>query len=297
MEENTLLTGTDTVESTNIPNIIDPHFWKSFNVGEYIPTIIESGIKLVVCVLVLYIGFKLIANFVDFLKRIFTKRQFDKTLTGFLTSIVSNILKILLILSMVTYLGIPTTSFVAILGAAGLSIGMALSGTLQNFAGGVMLLLFRPFKVEDFVEFAGYSGTVKEIQIFNTILHTPDNKTIIIPNSESSKSSIINYSANAMRRIDLVIGIGYDDDLKKAKSVLQDIVDTYEKIIDKKEATIALSNLGASSVDLAFRVWVKRDDYWDVRFELLEMIKERFDAEKISFPYPQRDIHVYNETA
>ncbi len=224
------------------------------------------------------------------------KQRFDKTLTGFLTSIVANILKVLLILSLVTYIGIPTTSFVAILGAAGLAIGMALSGTLQNFAGGAMLLAFRPFKVGDYVELAGYAGTVSEIQIFNTILTTPDNKKIIIPNAECSSSSMVNFSALPQRRVDFIIGIGYDDSIDDAKAVLQKIADSDSRIINKNETLIAVSDLGASSVDIAFRVWVKGDDYWDVKFAFTETIKKEFDKNNISFPFPQQDIHLYNET-
>ncbi|HIQ57688.1 TPA: mechanosensitive ion channel [Candidatus Gracilibacteria bacterium] len=261
----------------------------------YLPIVVVAGTKLIIVILTLYIGFKVIEKLVFVMKTLFVKKKLDKTLSGFLISIIRNILKVLLVLSMVTYLGIPTASFVAILGAAGLAIGMALSGTLQNFAGGAMLLAFRPFKVGDFVELAGHSGTVEEIQIFNTILTTGDNKMIIIPNAECSSSSMINYSTHAMRRVDLVIGIGYEDNIETAKSVLQNIANIHEKIVNKKEILIAVSELGSSSVDIAFRVWVKSSDYWSVKFELLEIIKKEFDAEKISFPYPQRDIHVYNE--
>jgi len=295
MEEETFSVVANNLGVTEITKIVDPSFIASIDFMSYLPIVVVAGTKLIIVILTLYIGFKVIEKLVLVMKTLFVKKKLDKTLSGFLISIIRNILKVLLVLSMVTYLGIPTASFVAILGAAGLAIGMALSGTLQNFAGGAMLLAFRPFKVGDFVELAGHSGTVEEIQIFNTILTTGDNKMIIIPNAECSSSSMINYSTHAMRRVDLVIGIGYEDNIETAKSVLQNIANIHEKIVNKKEILIAVSELGSSSVDIAFRVWVKSSDYWSVKFELLEIIKKEFDAEKISFPYPQRDIHVYNE--
>ena len=275
---------------------IDTNFLSSIDITEYIPMIIAGSTKLLIFVLGLYFGFKAITKITKLLKTMLNKQRFDKTLTGFLTSIVANILKVLLILSLVTYIGIATTPFVAILGAAGLAIGMALSGTLQNFAGGAMLLAFRPFKVGDYVELAGYAGTVSEIQIFNTILTTPDNKKIIIPNAECSSSSMVNFSALPQRRVDFIIGIGYDDSIDDAKAVLQKIADSDSRIINKNETLIAVSDLGASSVDIAFRVWVKGDDYWDVKFAFTETIKKEFDKNNISFPFPQQDIHLYNET-
>ncbi len=275
---------------------IDTSFLSSINLAEYLPVIIGGFTKLLIFIAGLYFGFQAIIKITNILKTLLNKQKFDKTLTGFLTSIVANILKVLLVLSLVTYIGIPTTSFVAILGAAGLAIGMALSGTLQNFAGGAMLLAFRPFKVGDYVELSGYSGTVAEIQIFNTILTTPDNKKIIIPNAECSSSSMVNFSALGKRRVDFTVGIGYDDSIDTAKEVLQKIADSDSRIINKKETLIAVSELGASSVDLAFRVWVQGDDYWDVKFDFTETIKKEFDKAGVSFPFPQQDIHLYNKT-
>ncbi len=275
---------------------IDTSFLSSIDFTEYVPIIIAGFTKLLVFIFALYFGFKAITKTTNILKTLLNKKRFDKTLTGFLTSIIANILKILLVLSLVTYIGIPTTSFVAILGAAGLAIGMAFSGTLQNFAGGAMLLAFRPFKVGDYIELAGYSGTVSEIQIFNTILVTPDNKTIIIPNSECSSSSMINFSTLSKRRVDFTIGIGYNDSIDNAKTVLQNIANADSRVINKNETLIAVSELGASSVDIVFRVWVKGSDYWDIKFDFTETIKKEFDKNNISFPYPQQDIHLYNQT-
>jgi len=267
----------------------------SFDITPYIPMIIGYGTKLIVFILGLYIGMKVIKNAVYLVKKALNKQHFDKTLTKFLMSIVEIVLKVLLILSLIQYVGIPTTSFVAILASAGLAIGMALSGTLQNFAGGAMLLALRPFKVGDYVELAGYAGTVDSIQIFSTILTTPDNKKVIIPNSECSNSSMINYSSTGKRRVDLTIGIGYNDDIDHAKKTLQKIIDENKKVIDRDDSLIAVSNLGDNSVDLVLRIWVKGPDYWDVYFETLETIKKTFDKEGISFPFPQRDVHIYNE--
>lgn len=275
---------------------IDTSFISSINFAEYVPIIIGGFTKLLIFILALYFGFKAITKITNIVKKFFNKQKFDKTLTGFLTSIIANILKVLLVLSLVAYIGIPTTSFVAILTAASLAIGMALSGTLQNFAGGAMLLAFRPFKVGDYVELAGYAGTVSEIQIFNTILTTPDNKKIIIPNAECSSSSMINYSTLPTRRVDFTIGIGYDDNIDDAKTVLKKIADADSRIINKTETLVAVSELGASSVDIAFRVWVKGSDYWDVKFAFTEIIKKEFDKNNISFPYPQQDVHLYNQT-
>ena len=205
--------------------------------------IIGYGTKLIVFILGLYIGMKIIRNAVSLIKKGLNKQHFDKTLTKFLMSIVEIVLKVLLILSLIQYIGIPTTSFVAILASAGLAIGLALSGTLQNFAGGAMLLALRPFKVGDYVELAGYAGTVESIQIFSTILTTPDNKKVIIPNAECSNSSMINYSSTGKRRVDLTIGIGYNDDIDKAKRVLRSIMEDNKKVIDKDDALIAVFKL------------------------------------------------------
>jgi small conductance mechanosensitive channel len=190
-------------------------------------------------------------------------------------------------------IGIETTSFIAVLGAAGLAIGLALQGSLANFAGGVLLLIFRPYKVGDFVDAAGQMGVVKKIEIFSTILTTGDNKTIIIPNGAISNSPITNFSTQATRRVDIVFGIGYDDDLKKAKQVLKEIIDADERIHKDPEPLIVISNLGDSSVDITTRSWVDSGDYWGVYFDLTEKAKLAFDENGISIPYPQTDVHLH----
>lgn len=267
----------------------------SFDITPYIPTLLGYGTKIIIFILGIYIGLKIIKNGVNLLKKVLNKQHLDKTLTKFLMSIVESVLKVLLFLSLVQYVGIPTTSFVAIFGAASLAIGMALSGTLQNFAGGAILLAFRPFKVGDYVDIGGYSGTVQEIQIFNTILNTPDNKRIIIPNSECSNSSMVNYSATGKRRIELTIGVGYGDDIDTVKNTLKKIIEDEKRIIEKENSLIAVSNLGESSVDFIVRIWVKSGEYWNVYFDTIETIKKTFDKEGISFPFPQRDIHLFTE--
>jgi small conductance mechanosensitive channel len=199
---------------------------------------------------------------------------------------------VLLGISVLGMLGIQMTSFIAILGAAGLAVGMALSGTLQNFAGGVMILLFRPFKVGDFVDTQGYLGTVSEIQIFNTILKTPDNKTIIIPNGSLSKSSLINYSTEERRRVDWTFGIAYGDDLDKAKKVIRKLCDHESRILKDPETFVAVAELADSSVNFTVRAWVNAADYWGVFFDMNEKIYKTFADEGLNIPFPQIDVHL-----
>ena len=191
-------------------------------------------------------------------------------------------------------LGIQMTSFIAILGAAGLAVGMALSGTLQNFAGGVMILIFKPFKAGDFIDAQGYQGTVSEIQIFNTILKTPDNKTVIIPNGGLSTGAMVNYSTEKLRRVDWTVGIGYGDDADKAKDVIMKMCNADDKILKDPEVFIAISALADSSVNFAVRAWVKAEDYWSVYFALNENIYKTFEKEGLNIPFPQMDVHVHN---
>jgi len=194
-------------------------------------------------------------------------------------------------------LGIETTSFIAVLGAACLAIGLALQGSLANFAGGVLILIFRPYKVGDFVEAAGQSGIVKSIEIFSTVLTTGDNKTIILPNGSISNSAVINYSTQETRRVDLVFGIGYDDDIRKAKDLLGALINADKRILKDPEPMVVVSNLGDSSVDITTRSWVNAADYWGVYFDLVENVKLAFDEEGISIPYPQTDVHLYQQPA
>lgn len=221
------------------------------------------------------------------------KQNVNLSLRPFLKSMINVTLKVLLVISVMSMVGIQMTSFIAILGAAGLAVGMALSGTLQNFAGGVIILLLKPFKVGDFITAAGHSGVVHEIQIFNTILKTPDNKTIIIPNASISNSSMTNFSEEKTRRVDLVFGIGYNDDIDKAKSILWDIIKSDERVLKDPESMVAVSELADSSVNFTMRVWVNSENYWPYYFDIHETVKKAFDANGISIPFPQTDVHLH----
>jgi small conductance mechanosensitive channel len=253
------------------------------------------GGKIILAIVVLIIGLWIVKAIVKSFGRMMEKKDTDASLRPFLTSLVSTLLKVLVIISVMSIVGIPMTSFIAILGAAGLAVGLALSGTLQNFAGGVMILIFKPFKVGDFIDAQGYTGTVNQIQIFNTILKTPDNKTIIIPNGGLSTSSMTNYSTEPTRRVDFTFGIGYSDDIDKAKAVIEGLVKADSRILKDPAYFIAVSELADSSVNFVVRVWANAADYWGIHFDLIENVKKAFDKEKISIPFPQTDVHIYKE--
>ena len=268
---------------------------EKFNhLNEYLLDLLkEYGPSLLLAIATLIIGFWVIGIITRLIKRGLKRSNTDESLAPFLATGLSTLLKILLVISVAGMVGIEMTSFIAILGAAGLAIGMALSGTLQNFAGGVMILIFKPFKVGDFIEAQSHAGIVSEIQIFNTILRTPDNKKIIIPNGGLSTGSMINYTAMETRRVDMTFGIGYQDDIDKAKGILQAIIDSNALILNDPEPFIGLIELGDSSVNIVVRVWAKTSDYWNVFFSLQETVKKTFDKEGISIPFPQRDVHLY----
>jgi small conductance mechanosensitive channel len=250
------------------------------------------GGKLLLAIVTLIVGLWLIGKLNKGLRRAFEMRSFDQTLQSFLANLVGMILKILLLVSVVSMLGVQMTSFIALLGAAGLAIGMALSGTMQNFAGGVMLLIFKPFKVGDFIEAQGHMGTVKEVQIFHTILNTPDKRTVIIPNGGLSAGSMTNFSTEPIRRLDWTFGISYADNIDKAREIIIGIVSADERVHKDPAPFVGLINLGDSSVDLVTRVWVFAADYWDLFFEINEKVKKEFDKQGISIPFPQRDVHL-----
>jgi small conductance mechanosensitive channel len=251
------------------------------------------GVKIIAAVLVFFIGKWIALRIANLVVKIMERQEIDVTLTRFLKNIIYYALLAAVIVAAAGQLGINTASFLTIIGAAGLAIGLALKDSLANFASGVMLILFRPFKVGDFVEVAGVSGSVQEITIFNTILHTPDNQLMIIPNSKIYSDTITNVNANPTRRVDLVIGISYDDDIKAAHQLLKDIVAEDKRVLAEPQTTIAVSELADSSVNFVVRPWVKTADYWAVYFHLLETIKLRFDESGISIPYPQQDVHLH----
>ena len=251
------------------------------------------GPKLVLAILVLIIGLWLINKVVGGLRNNLTNKV-DATLGQFGSSIVSVIFKAILLISVASMIGIETTSFVAVLGAAGLAVGLALQGSLANFAGGVLILMFKPFRVGDLLDAQGYIGTVKEIQIFNTILKTADNRTVIIPNGALSNSSMVNINQEATRRVDFVFGIGYGDDIDLAKATLHELITKDERILRDPAPMVVLSELADSSVNFTVRVWVNTPDYWNVYFAMHESVKKEFDAKGISIPFPQQDVHLHN---
>ena len=254
---------------------------------------ITYGGKLLLALLTLIVGLWLIGKLNKGLIKLFKARDFEQTLQTFLSSLVGLTLKALLLISVISMVGVQMTSFIAILGAAGLAVGMALSGTMQNFAGGVMLLIFKPIKVGDYIEAQGHAGTVKEIQIFNTILNTPDKKTIIIPNGGLSTGSMINYSTEPVRRLDWTFRISYNDSIDKAREIIMEILNAEERIHQDPAPFVGLVNLGDNSVELVTRVWVDAANYWPLFFEINEKVKKAFDAKGISIPFPQRDVHIH----
>jgi len=252
----------------------------------------EWGPKLLGAIIVLIIGLWLVKIITRGVGGMLEKRKLDPSLVPFLKSLTNTILKILLIISVMSMVGIQMTSFIAILGAAGLAVGMALSGTLQNFAGGVMILIFRPFNVGDFIEAQGFAGIIKEISIFTTTLNTPDKKVIIIPNGPLSTGSLINYSIEPLRRVDWTFGMAYGDDIENFKKAINDFISEDERILKDPEHFIGLSGLADSSVNFAVRVWVNAPDYWDVFFAMNEKVYNRFPDYKLNIPFPQMDIHL-----
>jgi len=254
--------------------------------------ILLYGTKVVGAIIVLLIGLWIIKILQKAVSKTFERREVDVSLRGFLNSMVGILLKIMLFISVIGMLGVEMTSFIAILGAAGLAVGLALSGTLQNFAGGVMILIFKPFKVGDYIEAQGHAGSVNEIQIFNTILKTPDNKTIIIPNGGLSTGSLTNYSTETRRRVDFVFGIAYGDDVDKARSVLLKLINNDDRILKDPTPFIAVSELADSSVNLVVRVWADATNYWGIFFDLQEKVYKTFDKEGLNIPFPQVDVHL-----
>jgi small conductance mechanosensitive channel len=251
------------------------------------------GVKIVAALLVLIIGMWVAKAIKNAIIKLLEKKGVDSTLTGFVGSLIGVALKAFVIVAALEKLDVKTASFIAILGAAGLAVGLALQGSLANFAAGVLMLIFKPFKVGDVVEAAGSVGSVLEIGIFTTIMKSPDNKKMIVPNGAVMGGTITNINTFGTRRVDLVAGIGYGDNIAKAKQVLEEIIASDERILKDPEATIAVVELADSSVNFVVRPWVNSADYWGVYFDTTEAIKTRFDAEGISIPFPQRDVHIY----
>lgn len=264
-----------------------------FSADKLIELIQVWGLKAVMAIVIFVIGRVVARVLRNSLRSALLRGKVEATLVSFTANLVYALLMVMVIIAALNQLGIQTTSFIAILGAAGLAVGLALQGSLANFAAGVMMMIFKPFKVGDFIEAAGTMGTVEEIELFTTKMLTPDNKLIIVPNNQITNGNITNFSAKETRRVDLVVGVSYSDDLNKVKAVLNDILSGDERILVEPEPTIAVLQLGESSIDFAVRPWVKSGDYWPTFFNLNKSIKERFDAEGISIPFPQRDIHLF----
>lgn len=266
-----------------------------FNTAELTAMAIPYGIQILTALVVLVIGLFIANILVSLTKRLLEKSAVDPSLTSFLGSMVALLLKVMVYITALGMLGVEMTSFIAILGAAGLAVGLALSGTLQNFAGGVMILFFKPYKVGDVIEAQSYVGSVKEIQIFVTILTTPDNKTVIIPNGPLATGSLINYSTQATRRVDWEFGISYGDDVDKAYEALNKLIAADERILKDPEPFMALKTLADSSVNIVVRVWVNSPDYWAVFFNMNEQVYKTFGDAGLSFPFPQMDVHLSKE--
>ena len=258
---------------------------------------LEFGINLITAIAIFYIGRIVVGLLTGGLRKVMQAQEIDKTLESFVCNLARMVLLTFVIIASVSALGIQTTSFIAVIGAAGLAIGLALQGSLSNFASGVLIVMFRPYKVGDWVEAAGVAGTIVEVQILTTVFRTGDNKSIIVPNGQVMNSVIINYSANDQRRVDMVVGVSYDDDLDKVRATLEDLIAADDRILDDPACTIAVAELADSSVNFVVRPWVKSGDYWGVKFDLTEAIKKRFDKEGIAFPFPQQDVHLYSATA
>lgn len=265
------------------------------NRADLIPLLTSWGLKIVLALVIYVVGKWIAKRLTRLLTALLERQEFDPTLVNFLSNLVYAILLVAVILAALDTIGLPVTSLVAVVGAAGLAIGLAMKDSLGNFAAGVMLVMFRPFKQGDYVEVGGVAGSVDEIRIFSTTLTTPDNKVVIIPNGQVAAGTITNYSANDQRRVDMVFGVGYDDDLKVAREVLTRICAEHPLILDEPATKIFVKNLGDSCVEFAVRPWAATPDYWTVWGDLLEQGKAELEAAGCSIPYPQRDVHLHHQ--
>lgn len=254
---------------------------------------VDLGINVVIAIAIFYVGRMVISLVVRGLHKVMRRQEVDKTLETFVCNLVRMVLLVVVVIAAIGQIGIETTSFIAIFGAAGLAVGLALQGSLSNFAAGVLIVLFRPYRVGDFIEAAGINGVVEQVQILTTVLKTGDNKQVIVPNGQIMDSIITNYSANDTRRVDMVVGVSYDDDLDKVRDTIKELIAAEDRILDEPACTIAVSALADSSVNFVVRPWVKTPDYWGVMFDLTEAIKKRFDKDGITFPFPQQDVHLH----
>ena len=258
----------------------------------YLDLLSGYGLQLIYALVTLYIGLKVIKYILKMLNKSFEKIKLDKSLISFSKSFISMGLKAMLFITVASMLGVQMTTFIAILGAMTLAIGLALQGSLSNFAGGVLIMGLKPFKVGDYIETSGFSGTVNEMQIFHTYLVTPDNKQIMIPNGLVANGSVVNYSYNDRRRVDLVFGVGYESSTKEVKEIILSVIEKHSKIFNDPLPFVRMSNHGESSIDFTVRVWCKSTDYWSVHFDLIEEVKFEFDKANVNIPYPHMDVNI-----
>jgi small conductance mechanosensitive channel len=256
---------------------------------------ISFGGKLLVALIIFYVGRIVAKMLVKGIHKVMRAQEVDQILEMFVCNLAYWMVMVFVIIAAISQIGVQTTSLIAVMGAAGLAIGLALQGSLSNFAAGVLIVVFRPYRMGDFVEVAGISGSVVQVQILSTILKTGDNKQIVVPNAQIMNSIITNYSANNTRRVDMIIGVSYDDNLDKVRDTLRELVNADSRIMQDPECLIAVAELADSSVNFFVRPWVASSDYWAVKFDLTESIKKRFDQDGISFPFPQRDVHLYKQ--
>lgn len=261
--------------------------------GSWVESLIPFAINVGIALAIYIIGFWIVNRIVSICGKAMSMRNVDEALKNFLLAILNTVLKFVVVLAAIDTLGFPTTSLLAVLGAAGLAVGLALKDSLSNFASGVMLIIFKPFSIGHFVEAAGIAGVVEKITVFNTIFRTGDNKEIIVPNSQIYGGTIVNVSAKPTRRVDMVFGIGYDDDMKKAREIMLEVIGADERVLKDPEVVIAVNELADSSVNFVVRPWVNSADYWGVKWDLTENIKAAFDANGISIPFPQQDVHMH----
>ncbi|HOF92914.1 MAG TPA: mechanosensitive ion channel [Bacteroidales bacterium] len=276
-------TVTQTVESMN-------QFWHKAR--DFFTDVLLANVpRIIIALVLLWVGFRLVNYLTRMVRKIMQAREMDKSLQDFLGSLIGIILKVLIIMSVMQMIGVAVTSFIAILGAAGLAIGMALQGTLQNFAGGVIILLLKPFKVGDFIEQGSISGTVTSIQIFNTVLSTPDNKVVIVPNSQLATNSLINYTKSEVRRVDVSVGIRYDESINKVRKLLLDLASAYPEVLKEPAVPVVhVTSMGESSVNLQLRLWAKTEDYWPLYFSLNQAVLDEFSKQDIKTPFNQLSV-------
>lgn len=268
-----------------------------FSNDDWLGMLLPIAQNIAIAIAIYIIGFWIANRFVSLANKALSLRKIDDALQQFLMAILNTLLKFIVVLAAIDVLGVPTTSLLAVMGAAGLAVGLALKDSLSNFASGVMLIVFKPFTIGNFVEAGGTAGIVEKITVFNTIFRSPCNKEIIVPNSQIFGGTIVNVSAKPTRRIDMVFGIGYDDNMKTARQLMLDVINADERVLKDPAVVIAVNELGDSSVNFIVRPWVNSADYWAVKWDLTERIKDCFDANGISIPYPQQDVHMHQVAA